>query len=73
MADQPRTTRTPSNVSGWRTSSYSGLSDCVEVCFLDDGVAVRDSKGRRAAVLTFTLPEWNAFLAGVRDGEFDPA
>lgn len=32
-------------------------------------IAVRDSKDRQAAVLTFTLREWHAFLAGVRDGE----
>jgi hypothetical protein len=55
----------------WRTSSYSGYSDCVEVAFLDDRVAVRDSKDRQGAILTFTLREWRAFIAGARDGEFD--
>jgi hypothetical protein len=34
-------------------------------------VAVRDSKDPAGPVLTFTAPEWSAFLAGVRDGEFD--
>ena len=31
---------------GWRKSSYSVTSDCVEVCFIGDLVAVRDSKDR---------------------------
>ncbi|HEV2930739.1 MAG TPA: DUF397 domain-containing protein [Propionibacteriaceae bacterium] len=57
--------------SGWRTSSFSGGSNCVELRLLDGRVAVRDSKDRQGAVLTFTLPEWQAFLAGARDGEFD--
>ena len=32
---------------------------------------IRDSEDRHGAVLGFTSDEWNAFLAGVRDGEFD--
>ena len=58
---------------GWRKSSYSVTSDCVEVCFIGDLVAVRDSKDRLGRALTFTLSEWRAFLAGARDGEFDPS
>jgi hypothetical protein len=57
--------------SGWRTSTYSAASNCVEVAFIDGRVAVRDSKDRQGQVLTFALPEWQAFLAGARDGEFE--
>jgi Domain of unknown function (DUF397) len=32
---------------------------------------VRDSKDRSGPVLQFTRREWEAFLAGVRHGEFD--
>jgi hypothetical protein len=51
------------------SSTYSG--NCVEVSSCDCGVQVRDSKDRQGTVLTFTHPEWEAFLAGVREGEFD--
>jgi hypothetical protein len=58
----------------WRTSSHSGANgDCVEVAPLAGGRwAVRDSKDPAGPALVFTRSEWAAFLAGVRDGEFDP-
>jgi hypothetical protein len=55
----------------WRKSSFSGMNGCVEVAFLDDTVAVRDSKDRQGPVLVFTPAEWAAFLKGVRSGEFN--
>lgn len=59
----------------WRKSSYSNGTggDCVEVADLPDGGrAVRDTKDRgNGSVLLFTPAEWQAFVAGVRDGEFD--
>ncbi|MBL7499246.1 DUF397 domain-containing protein [Frankia sp. CNm7] len=58
----------------WRKSSYSGGTggNCVEVAPLPDGGrAVRDSKNPAGPVLYFTPAEWSAFLAGVRDNEFD--
>ena len=58
----------------WVKSRHSnGDGNCVEVAVLPDGlVKVRDSKaGDAGPVLDFTPGEWRAFLAGVRDGEFD--
>jgi Domain of unknown function (DUF397) len=55
----------------WRKSSRSGAGGCVEVAILEDQVAVRDAKGRAGSVLVFTPTEWEAFLGGARDGEFD--
>ncbi|HEY1968316.1 MAG TPA: DUF397 domain-containing protein [Pseudonocardia sp.] len=58
----------------WFKSSRSGGNDtCVEVAFRPDGpVCLRDSKsGDVGPVLRFTVDGWHAFLAGVRDGEFD--
>jgi prepilin-type processing-associated H-X9-DG protein len=55
----------------WRKSSYSNANGCVEVAFVDGHVAIRDSKDRHGPVLVFTPVEWNAFLGGARDGEFD--
>ena len=57
----------------WRKSSRSGANGCVEVAVVDGKVAVRDSKNRRGPVLLFTPLEWEAFVGGVRDGEFDLA
>ncbi len=34
-------------------------------------IVVRDSKNPEAGQLIFTPAEWEAFTAGVRDGEFD--
>lgn len=48
-----------------------GTSTCVEVAQVGDEFLVRDSKNPRGSVLTFTRPEWEAFVAGVRAGEFD--
>ncbi len=55
----------------WRKSSRSGSSNCVEVAFVNGKIAVRDSKDRRGPVLEFTPVEWEAFVGGVHDGEFD--
>jgi hypothetical protein len=58
----------------WRKSSYSGSNGggCVEVARNLPGIiAVRDSKDRSGPVLAFTPAEWEAFTAGIKDGEFD--
>lgn len=57
----------------WFKSTFSQAGgDCVEIAHLDGGgVGVRDSKNPSGAVLTFTPAEWDAFLAGARDGQFD--
>lgn len=52
-------------------STHSLESSCVEVGVCTCGVQVRDSKNPDGPVLSFTWPEWGAFLAGARNGEFD--
>ncbi|MFD1937135.1 MULTISPECIES: DUF397 domain-containing protein [Nonomuraea] len=61
--------------AAWQKSSFcNGASTCVEVASLADGsVALRDGKEQDGPVLVFTPSEWDAFTAGVRDGEFDLA
>jgi len=56
----------------WRKSIHSDTGGCVEVAFVDGHVGVRDTKDAGAGpILVFTPYEWNAFLAGARNGEFD--
>ena len=55
----------------WRTSARSGGNGCVEVGLVEGQIAVRDSKDRQGPVLIFTAHEWEAFLGGARDGEFE--
>ena len=55
----------------WRKSSHSSNGGCVEVAVATDRILVRDSKDRNGPVLDFNFVEWKAFLAGLRDGEFD--
>lgn len=58
----------------WRKSTFSGGQggDCVEIAQLADGTtAVRNSKRPNAGVLCFTPAEMDAFVKGVKAGEFD--
>lgn len=57
----------------WMKSRHSGPTggNCVEVAFVTDGtVAVRNSRRPAGPALVFSAPEWEAFVAGVKDGEF---
>jgi hypothetical protein len=60
-------------VAGWRKSQASNPSgNCVELAALPDGdVAVRNSRHPAGPALVYTRAELAAFLAGVRNGEFD--
>ncbi|MGH3401134.1 MAG: DUF397 domain-containing protein [Streptosporangiaceae bacterium] len=56
----------------WRKSTFSGGNggNCVEVARnLPNVVAVRDSKDLGGPELTVTPGQWQAFLAGIRDGQ----
>ncbi|MCP2324777.1 hypothetical protein HDA40_003284 [Hamadaea flava] len=58
----------------WRKSGRSNASgNCVEVARLPEGsgVAIRNSRNPDGPALVFTAEEIAAFVAGVRDGEFD--
>lgn len=61
----------------WRKSSFSGPNngggtECVEVSALPDGrIALRNSNDPGAGTLYFTRAEMDAWIKGVKAGEFD--
>ena len=58
----------------WRKSTFSGSNggNCVEVADHDGYLLVRDTKDHgRGPILRYTPVEWRAFVAGIRNGEFD--
>jgi hypothetical protein len=56
----------------WVTSSHSASNqNCVQAAKGGDAVLVRDSKDPEGPVLRFTPSEWDAFVGGVRNGEFN--
>jgi Domain of unknown function (DUF397) len=57
----------------WRKSTKSNPSgNCVELAELPDGdIAVRNSRHPGGSALVYTRTEIAAFLAGIRNGEFD--
>ncbi len=62
------------NQAIWFKSSKSngGGGNCVETARTPGGgMAVRDSKDPNGPILMFTPAEWDAFVGGAKDGEFD--
>jgi hypothetical protein len=57
----------------WQKSRRSNPSgNCVECAALPDGsVAMRNSRDPEGVALIYTRAEIEAFLGGVRDGDFD--
>lgn len=60
----------------WHISTFSSDTGaaCVEAGPVADGdgrIAVRHSRHPGGPTIVYTRQEWDAFLAGVRDGQFD--
>jgi Domain of unknown function (DUF397) len=60
-------------VARWRKSQASNPSgNCVEMAALQGGeIAVRNSRHPSGPALVYTRAEIAAFIAGIRNGEFD--
>ncbi|MDH6143884.1 DUF397 domain-containing protein [Kitasatospora acidiphila] len=43
----------------------------VQIAFVDGYIAMRDGRFPDGPVLVFTQAEWDAFVLGAQDGEFD--
>ncbi len=55
----------------WMRPAACCESNCVEVADDAGDVLVRDSKNPTGPALIFTAAEWDAFVGGAKDGEFD--
>ena len=55
----------------WQRSRHCASSGCVEVAIKDGSIYLRDSKHVDSPVLQYDAEEWRAFVAGVKDGQFD--
>lgn len=53
----------------WRKSSFCASSECAEVARDGGEIVLRSSA--RPGLVRLSPAEWEAFLAGVRAGEFD--
>ncbi|MPZ67410.1 MAG: DUF397 domain-containing protein [Pseudonocardiaceae bacterium] len=75
MANETRNGMPAAQLAGaaWRKSNRSGAQgNCVEIAPLGAGeVAVRNSRYPDGPALIYTSAEMAAFVAGIKDGEFD--
>lgn len=55
----------------WISSNEDGSPGGVEIAFVGDMICMRNGDDHGGPVLVFTQGEWDAFVAGAKDGEFD--
>lgn len=57
--------------AGWYRSTFCESNGCLEVLFIDGQVAIRNSTNPDGPILSATPAEWQAFVKGVSNSEFD--
>ncbi|MEU4158240.1 DUF397 domain-containing protein [Actinoplanes sp. NPDC026670] len=55
----------------WRKARKSSAGNCVEIARMGDSIAVRNSRFPDAGIILYTPAEFDAFIDGVKRGEFD--
>ena len=73
MESQTKGFRIDLSRAQWFKSTRSGpnCDNCVEVAFVEQAIAVRDSKNPAGPALIFAAAEWDAFVGAAKGGEFD--
>jgi hypothetical protein len=61
----------PTEHPQWQRARRCGTQACVEVAKDGEQYLIRDSKNPQNEPMRFTKAEWNAFLTGAREGDFD--
>ena len=82
--ESPESTESRESTGSDESGENPGIAESVEVTITDDPAAaprhkagagrlilMRDANNPDGPVLAFTEAEWRAFIAGVKDGEFD--
>lgn len=60
-----------SNAEWLRAEESEGEEEAIEIAFVDEYIAMRNSAEPDGTILVFTQAEWDAFVLGAKDGEFD--
>ncbi|MEU4546155.1 DUF397 domain-containing protein [Nonomuraea dietziae] len=60
-----------SSVVWMRSEAGPTIEDPVEIAFVGENILMRNGGDEDSAILVFTQAEWDAFVAGALDGEFD--
>ncbi|MEV4326651.1 DUF397 domain-containing protein [Microbispora rosea] len=55
----------------WLTTSRCTSGNCVQIAFLPEGVALRDSKNPGQGMLVYSTREWREFIAASKAGDYD--
>ena len=55
----------------WRIAKLCDTGQCVEIGTLGKSVLIRSSAGGDGSYVTLSRDEWQVFVAGVKDGDFD--
>ena len=55
----------------WRSAPGDSGGSRVEVAFVDELIGLRNGADPESPILVFTQAEWDAFVEGAKDGEFD--
>lgn len=55
----------------WRVALTCNGGECVQVAPQGSRIIIGDSKNPGGPVLAYSRTEWNAFVDGIRQGDFD--
>lgn len=55
----------------WHTALNCNGGACIQVAANAQEVLIANSRKRRSPVLTYTHHEWQEFMTGVKQGDFD--
>jgi predicted secreted Zn-dependent protease len=59
------------NALAWRVARGCNGGECVRVAVNDGTVLIGDTKSPQGPVLSYTAAEWQAFVEGVQQGDFN--